>query len=130
MTAAWGALYPWTWNNFNTAGYTSLSFWAQASAAGESFDVSLVDPTNTMIKLVPMASYGGALQNGTWVHYTIPLSALNGTNITIMGFVVQEDAGPGAAHRLLRRHAVPIATAPAGTAQRRAKPFRAALCCA
>jgi len=48
----------------------------QASQSGQVYYVSLVNASNQMIKLVPLASYGGNPAVGSWTVYSIPLADL------------------------------------------------------
>ncbi|HLZ69183.1 MAG TPA: IPT/TIG domain-containing protein [Dehalococcoidia bacterium] len=93
ITTAWGALYPFATSGLDTTPFTELTLWAQASQGGQAYDVSLVDSTNALIKLLPLASYGGALPAGSWQQYRIPLADLNGVGKTIKGFAIQDGLG-------------------------------------
>ena len=96
ITSAWGGFYTKTSTPLSTTGLTSLSFAMQASAAGQSYTVGVVNSAGTIIgNGVPLANVGGNPVTGSWKVYDIPLGAtgLNVDGQTLGGLYIQDLKG-------------------------------------
>ena len=92
-TSGWAGLDLRAAGNINTADYRQLRFALQATRDGQQFAVYLRDTSGATLTKVPLTNYGGAPPTGTWKIYTIPLSDLNASNITLGDVVFHEWSG-------------------------------------
>jgi hypothetical protein len=93
VTGAWGALYVYT-NPVDLTPFKTFTFSAQASTAGQSYIVALVDTTGNFIQaLLPLTAYGGDPVVGAWKTYNIPLTDLGANGKQIGGIVIQDGLG-------------------------------------
>ena len=81
-------LYLYTNTAVDTNLYSFFSFAAQASQAGQDYNVILYDGTNNPLSTVRLAHYGGDPVPGTWKVYTIPLSDLRANATQIRGVAI------------------------------------------
>jgi len=76
----WGGLGPISFSGMNTTGYDSLSFWINGGAAGnQDLNLTGVRGGQVVSGLWHFVKDPGA---NTWVHYTVPLSALLVANVS------------------------------------------------
>ena len=94
VNSAWGGLFLHNSSGVNTAGYNTLSFALQATQTGQKVDVSLYDKMDNMIGSgLALTNYGGDPVAGSYKVYSIPLSALGGSNMVINGIQIQDLSG-------------------------------------
>ncbi len=92
-TSGWAGLDLHAANAIDSANYRQLRFAMQATQAGQQFAVYLRDASGTTLTKVPLENYGGTPPTGTWKIYTIPLSDLGASNVTLGDVVFHEWSG-------------------------------------
>jgi hypothetical protein len=85
----WATLYLQSNTPFDTAPYSYLQFFAQATQPNQHYVVSIVDAKGKSLTPILLANYGGDPEPGTWKEYTIPLSALGVNATQIKGLLIQ-----------------------------------------
>jgi hypothetical protein len=91
-TGTWGAISLHYGNGtFNTAGYTSISFALKATQANQKIGI-FFNTGAAPFKKVSLDVYGSPPQ-GAWKVYTIPLSDLGASNISVTDFTIQDWSG-------------------------------------
>lgn len=80
--------------NFTTNGYTTLTFALKASQSGQQYEV-YIDTTygQPLTTPVSLANYGGQPSSSQYTVYSIPLSDLGATNITLGDITIHDATG-------------------------------------
>jgi hypothetical protein len=92
-TSAWAGLDLHAGRSLSTANYRQLRLALQATQANQQFAVYVRDAGGATLTKVPLANYGGTPPVGTWKVYTIPLSDLSASNISLGDVVIHEWSG-------------------------------------
>lgn len=93
IISAWGALYMHSDLGVDTTPYTALHFALKPTDNNLSLQIALYDQNNQALKkFVSLANYG-ALTQGNWKVFNIPLSDLNGVARNIKGVAIQDSQG-------------------------------------
>ena len=78
----------------NTASYTHLQFAVRSTQDGQPFAIYLRDSSyNNLKSPIALSNYGGYPIAGGWTVYTIPLSDLGATNVSLSGIVIHNWSG-------------------------------------
>jgi hypothetical protein len=95
LTGAWGGWLPYALNwNFNSAGYTKLTFALKPTVANQKWNVYFVKVGDIPVGIyLDVSKYGPAPVAGKWATYTVPLSALGVLNTSIYKFCIQDQTG-------------------------------------
>ena len=93
----WGGWQPYALNkNFNTAGYTKLTFALKPTQESQQWNLYFVgigDQALPSYCTVNVLNYGPAPVVGKWATYTIPLSTLCVANTSIYKFAIHDETG-------------------------------------
>lgn len=93
--SGWGGLYLSTKTPIDTTPLQNIQFAVFATEANQKFSVLLKNDQNDMTSSpLPLEKYG-AIPQGSWKLYSIPLADLNAKDKRISGIVIQEIKGTG-----------------------------------
>ena len=95
LTGAWGGWLPYAQNwNFNSQGYTKLTFALKPTVANQDWSVYFVKVGDIPVGIyLDVLNYGPAPVVGQWNTYTVPLSDLGVLNTSIYKFCIQDKTG-------------------------------------
>jgi hypothetical protein len=95
LTGAFGGWIPWAQNfDFNSVGYTKLTFALKPTIANQTWSIAFVKVGDVPVGItLNVANYGPAPVAGQWGTYTIPLSDLGVLGTSIYKFVLQDQTG-------------------------------------
>ena len=95
LTAAYGGWLPYAQNwDFNSQGYTKLTFALKPTVANQTWSVYFVKVGDIPVGIsVDVSNYGPAPVVGQWNTYTVPLSDLGVLGMPIYKFCIQDKTG-------------------------------------
>jgi hypothetical protein len=95
LTSAWGGWLPYALNwNFNSAGYTKLTFALKPTVENQKWNVYFVKVGDVPVGIyIDPTLYGPAPKVGQWATYTIPLSTLGVLGAPIYKFCIHDETG-------------------------------------
>jgi hypothetical protein len=95
LTSAYGGWLPYAQNwDFNSAGYTKLTFALKPTVANQKWWVYFVKVGDVPVGIyLDVANYGPAPVVGQWNTYTVPLSDLGVLGTSIYKFCIQDQTG-------------------------------------
>jgi len=95
LQSAYGGWLPYAHNwNFNSAGYTKLTFALKPTVANQTWSVYFVKVGDVPVGIyLDVSKYGPAPVRGQWATYTIPLSDLGVLGTSIYKFCIQDQTG-------------------------------------
>lgn len=90
-TAGWAGLQLWNGTGIDTAPYNALQFAVRATRDNQPLAIYLRDSHGTnLTKPIALSSYGGYPTEAGWMVYTIPLTDLKASNVTVSGIVIHD----------------------------------------
>jgi hypothetical protein len=95
LESAYGGWLPYAKNwNFNSAGYTKLTFALKPTVANQTWSVFFVKVGDVPVGIyLDVSKYGPAPVAGKWATYTVPLSDLGVLGTSIYKFCIQDQTG-------------------------------------
>jgi hypothetical protein len=95
LEGAWGGWLPYAKNwDFNSAGYTKLTFALKPTVANQVWQVYFVKVGDVPVGIyLDVTKYGPAPVPGKWATYTVPLSDLGVLGTSIYKFCIQDLTG-------------------------------------
>ena len=95
LQGAWGGWLPYSKNwDFDSTGYTKLTFALKPTVAGQTWHVYFVKVGDVPVGIyLNVTDYGPAPVPGVWATYTVPLSDLGVLNQSIYKFCIQDMTG-------------------------------------
>jgi hypothetical protein len=95
ITSPWGGWLPYAKNwNFNSSGYTKLTFALKPTVANQKWDIYFVKVGDIPVGIsVDPTKYGPAPVVGKWATYTIPLADLGVLGTSIYKFCIHDQTG-------------------------------------
>jgi hypothetical protein len=95
VTSPWGGWLPYAKNwNFNSSGYTKLTFALKPTIANQKWDIYFVKVGDIPVGIsVDPTKYGPAPVVGKWATYTIPLADLGVLGTSIYKFCIHDQTG-------------------------------------
>jgi hypothetical protein len=95
LTGAWGGWLPYAQNwNFNSQGYTKLTFALKPTVENQQWNVYFVKVGDIPVGIyLNVLNYGPAPVVGQWATYTVPLSDLGVLGQSIYKFCIQDQTG-------------------------------------
>jgi hypothetical protein len=97
ITGSWGGWLPYAQNwDFNSAGYTKLTFSLKPTVANQVWNVYFVKVGDVPVGIyLNPSNYGPAPVVGKWATYTIPLADLGVLGQSIYKFCIHDETGMG-----------------------------------
>jgi hypothetical protein len=94
-TSPWGGWLPYAQNwNFNSVGYTKLTFSLKPTQANQTWNVYFVKVGDIPVGIyLDVLNYGPKPVVGQWATYTVPLADLGVLNTSIYKFCIQDQSG-------------------------------------
>ena len=95
LDSAWGGWLPYALNwDFNSSGYTKLTFALKPTVANQQWHVYFVKVGDVPVGIyLNVTDYGPAPVPGKWATYTVPLSDLGVLGTSIYKFCIQDQSG-------------------------------------
>ena len=95
LDSSWGGWLPYALNwDFNSSGYTKLTFALKPTVANQQWHVYFVKVGDVPVGIyLNVTDYGPAPVPGKWATYTVPLSDLGVLGTSIYKFCIQDQSG-------------------------------------